>query len=275
MIGLGVAEATTALFVPGNRAERFAKAAASGADLVIIDLEDAVASEHKREAREATFRALTDPAVELSAAVRMNALASGGFEDLQMLAQLASAATGRLQAVLLPKAESVADIVALAEVVSDVPLIPLIETAAGVAVLDSLAQAPQVVRLAFGALDFGVDVDATSPIMLDYVRCALVLSSRAAGIAKPLDSPNPEFRDAGIVSHSAAAARALGFGGQLCIHPLQVPLVAGAFRPTAEEAAWAERVVATGEGGLRQVDGAMVDRPVFLRAIAILARSAS
>lgn len=274
MSAAAVATAATALFVPGNRSDRFGKAAATGADLVIIDLEDAVPAAHKDEARDAAFRALTG--TDLSAAIRINALDDGGAADLVMLSRLVSESPHRLRAVLLPKAEAAADVTAVAAAVAGTPIIPLVETAVGLASSDELARASQVVRLAFGALDFGVDVGATSPTMLDYARCALVVASRLAGLSAPLDSPNPEFRDEDVIRRGAQSARALGFGGQLCIHPLQIPIVAESFLPTDEELAWAERVIAAGDGaahvgGAVQVDGAMVDKPVLLRAQRILA----
>lgn len=110
--------------------------------------------------------------------------------------------------------------------------------------------------------------------MLDHARCALVLASRAGGLGPPLDSPNPEFRNENLIRSSATSARALGMGGQLCIHPNQVPIIADAFTPTRAEIAWARGVVEAGDNGAIAVNSAMVDRPVFLRAERILARAA-
>lgn len=269
------ASVTTALFVPGDRQERFEKAAAAGADLVVIDLEDAVAPAQKDVARQAASETLSPSGGGLAAAVRINAIAEGGIDDLRVLDRLAAAAPEQLRAVLVPKAESPGDLATVGSALPGIPLIPLIESAAGLRAVDELARVPGVVRLAFGALDLGVDLDATSPVLLDHARCAIVLSSRAAGLTKPLDSPHPGFRDLAPVRSSAVAARALGFGGQLCIHPSQVQIVADAFRPTSEEREWARRVIATGESGAAQVDGVMVDRPVLLRAQTILARAGS
>lgn len=266
-----IAAAATALFVPGHRPERFSKAIASGADLTIIDWEDAVPAGLKSGARRDTVAALSGPEATRAAAVRINAIDEGGRADLEALAAVPS---GRLLAVVVPKASSPREIRAVAAALPGVPVIPLVESAAGLAAAAELAALEPVVRLGFGALDFGFDVDATSPAMLDHARCALVLASRAAGIAPALDSPTPEFRDAGAVRRGAVSARALGMGGQLCIHPSQVPIVAAAFQPTPEEIAWAERVGGAEGDGATAVDGAMVDRPVVLRAQRILARAA-
>ncbi|MGB4137854.1 MAG: aldolase/citrate lyase family protein, partial [Microbacterium sp.] len=176
-----------------------------------------------------------------------------------------------LRAVLVPKAESAEELAAVAGALPGVPLVPLIETAAGLAACAAIARSPHVERLAFGALDFGADVAATSTTILDFARCRIVVESRAAGLPAPWDSPNPEFHDGDVVRQSARAARALGFGGQLCIHPSQVAVVAEAFHPTSDEIAWARRVIdIDGQGGAVQLDGTMVDRPVLLRAHAIL-----
>lgn len=217
-----------------------------------------------------TPKAAATEAGGMSAAVRINALDEGGRADLEVLATVVAQNASRLSAVMLPKAEDPSDVAAVADALGGTPVVALGETARGLAAAEALARTPNVVRLGFGALDFGVDVDATSPILLDHARCELVLASRRAEVAAPLDSPNPEFRDLHVIGERAAASRALGFGGQLCIHPAQVPIVAAAFRPSDEEIAWAERIVAVGAGSASQVDGSMVDRPVYLRAQSIL-----
>lgn len=265
------APVTTALFVPADRPDRFGKATASGADFVILDLEDAVTPSHKRRARDAVLEALS--LNNTKAAVRINPLDLGGEADLNMLNQLAPDALDRLRAVLLPKAEAVEDVASIVRSLPGIPIIPIIETAVGLTAIHEIAQCPQVERLAFGALDFGTDLSATSSVLLDFARCQIVVSSRAAGLRAPLDSPNPEFRNHDAVRIGARAARDLGFGGQLCIHPLQVAVVADAFRPTNEEVAWAHRMLSIGGlDDVAQIDGAMVDRPLLLRARAILQR---
>ncbi|OJU41274.1 MAG: hypothetical protein BGN97_16205 [Microbacterium sp. 69-10] len=268
-----IASATvrTALFVPGDRPDRFSSAAASGADLVILDLEDAVSTAAKSVARDAVLDSMS---AGLRAAVRINALDAGGRADLAMLTTITRDAAESLRAVILPKAESPEDIAEIAHGLPGVGIIALIESAVGIAACEAIARSPQVARLAFGALDFATDLGSSSRTILDFARCQIVVSSRVAGLAAPLDSPTPEFRRSEVVHAGATSARDLGFGGQLCIHPLQVPIVASAFRPTDDEIAWAQRVVrAQGDNGATQVDGAMVDRPVLLRAQAILERA--
>lgn len=261
--------ATTALFVPGDRPERFAKAVASGADIVIIDLEDAVAPEAKAAARVHVASAIGGG--EIVAMVRVNAASSAHFgEDLLALAGIAH--HPGLLGVMPAKVESTADLAHFADHprFAGVALVPLIESARGVRDADSIATASGVVRLAFGAIDFAVDVAAAhDDRFLDYARSRLVIASRASGIAAPLDSPATAIADPESVAESARLARGFGFSGKLCIHPAQVPHVRRAFLPTDAEVAWAERVTAAGAGAV-QLDGHMVDPPVVARAEHIL-----
>lgn len=262
--------AVTALFVPGHRPDRFARAAAAGADLVIVDLEDAVPLDRKAEALDAALVALTDPASDFAAAIRIDVAERGGLA--QAVSLMSSGA--RVAAVVVPKAEEASQLDSLvASLPPGTPLIPLVETARGVRNAAGLAAAANVERLAFGAYDFIADTSASGTVLLDHARCELVLASRAAGIAAPLDSPIAEFRDAEAVRKSAEHARTLGFGGKLCIHPDQVAVVATAFAPTAEEVEWARRILDATVTGVGQLDGVMVDRPIQLRAQSILGRS--
>lgn len=278
-----VASAVTALFVPGDRPERFAKAAASGADVVIIDLEDAVHPDAKDAARQNAVDALKDGS--LGALVRINAIGSPAHEqDVAALLETDDGVRGLL-GVLLPKAEvptAAAEVPTAAAVLGDqlaargLAFVPIIESAAGLLAAPSLAAAPGVTRLAFGALDYALDISAgADDRYIDHARSAIVVASRARGIAAPLDSPSAEFRDAAAVRASADLARGFGFGGKLCIHPAQIAPVAEAFRPTPEEVAFAqavrEAVDAAGSAWAVQVNGAMVDRPVIERAERVLA----
>ncbi len=267
-----LARATTALFVPGNRPERFPKASQSGADVVIVDLEDAVAAGDKDRAREAVIASINQG---LRAAIRINGLLQGGERDLRAIAQLDPRSRGNLEGVVLPKAEEAQEVELVATVVTGAPVMALVESAAGLAASATLAASPAVVRLGFGALDFGADVGSADRTVLDHARASLVITSRATRIAPPIDSPTPEFQHAETVRREALRSRTLGFGGQLCIHPSQVEIVAKAFLPTDDELAWARRVMATQARGVAVVDGAMVDRPVLLRAEAILRRYAA
>ena len=163
----------------------------------------------------------------------------------------------------------------MAEAVTALPaglaIVALIESARGLVNAKEIAAVPGVTRLGFGAVDFGVDVDATHERVLDYARAQIVIASSAAEIAAPVDSPSLSIKDGEVVSAEALRAREFGFGGKLCIHPAQVELVHSAFAPTAEQVAWAQKVIGL-EGGASQLDGVMIDKPVVDRAKRILSR---
>ncbi|NHF74474.1 HpcH/HpaI aldolase/citrate lyase family protein [Paracoccus xiamenensis] len=250
------------LFVPANRPERFEKAAASGTDAVILDLEDAVAADAKDAARQALRKDFTD----LPVIVRINAIGTPPHAaDLQAIAAL------RPAAVILPKAEDAVSVQHVAEA-AGVPVIALIESAHGLANSRQIAATPGVVRLAFGSIDFCADLGCNHlrDVLLP-ARFELVLASRLAGIAAPIDGVTAQLDDPEVTRDDAAHARALGMTGKLCIHPKQIPEVMRAFAPSAAEIDWARRVVASGDGAV-SVDGAMVDEPVRIRARAILAQ---
>jgi citrate lyase subunit beta/citryl-CoA lyase len=156
---------------------------------------------------------------------------------------------------------------------NELAFVPLIESALGVVHALEIASIDAVTRLAFGAIDFALDIDADGgDRFLDHARAQLVLVSRAAGVAAPLDSPSVEIKDVAMIAESARTARNFGFGGKLCIHPVQLAPVAGAFTPTEAEIRWAESVVGA-EGAAAQIAGQMVDRPVIERAKKILTRA--
>lgn len=275
-MGLG---ARAALFVPATRADRIPKALASGADVVIVDLEDAVAPQDKDSARAALDVALAHQHRASAAAssagpalwVRVNAGAPWSDQDLALCARHAA-----VQAVVVPKAESAQQMQAAFEACGCKPLLALIETAEGYARRDELASHPAVKRLAFGSIDFQLDlgISGEGDALLVF-RSGLVLASRLAGLPAPLDGVTVEVADPRVVAADAARARALGFGGKLCIHPQQVGPVNAAFSPSPAEIEWAQRVVAACEasaGAAVAVDGKMIDRPVLLRAQALLAQ---
>lgn len=234
---------------------------ASGADAVILDLEDAVAAEAKDAARAALAKDFTD----LPVILRINAHGTPWHD-----ADVAAAAALRPAAVILPKAE---DAAVTAEVAArlGLPVIALVESAIGLARARAIAQAPGVLRLAFGSVDFCADLGcAHLREVLLPARSELVLASRLAGIAAPIDGVTVQLDDLAISHEDALHARALGMTGKLCIHPRQVAEVRRAFAPTPAELDWARRVIASGDGAV-SVDGAMVDEPVRIRARAILA----
>ena len=252
---------------------------ASGADAVIVDLEDAVAPQDKDSARAAWDQALahqhrasaTAPSSGPALWVRVNTGAPWSDQDLALCARHAA-----VQAVVVPKAESAQQMQAAFEACGRKPLVALIETAEGYARRDDVASHPAVKRLAFGSIDFQLDlgISGEGDALLVF-RSGLVLASRLAGLPAPLDGVTVEVANPEVVAADAARARALGFGGKLCIHPQQVGPVNAAFSPSPAEIEWAQRVVAACEasaGAAVAVDGKMVDRPVLLRAQALLAQ---
>jgi len=256
------------LFVPGNRPERFAKACDSGADAVILDLEDAVAPEDKARARDAVADWLRPG---LPVVLRINGVESPWFaEDSALAAQPGVAA------VMLPKAERAEEVAALlAQGCRKV--LALVETAAGFENARALARTSGVQRLVFGSIDFQLDlgIDGEQEELLMF-RSGLVLASRLAGLPRPVDGVSTALDDTAVIATDATRARRLGFGGKLCIHPRQVQAVNAAFSPSQEAVLWARRVLAAAAasaGAAVAVDGKMVDRPVILRAQAVLAEA--
>ena len=259
--------ATTFLFVPGDRPERFEKAFCSGADAIIIDLEDAVGPADKVTALANTRTALSGESLpdDFAALVRIN--------DVSDVEQLAAGPLDRLLGIVIPKTESAGVIDAVCALLpANTPVIALIETARGVSHALSIADHPRVSRLAFGAIDFAADVDATAELVFDVARAGLVIASRSAGKPGPIESPTPRFDDTVFVEAEARRARELGFTAKLCIHPAQIGPVNSGFAPTEAEIKWATSIVSL-EGGAVQLDGAMVDKPVVDRAMAILERA--
>ena len=263
----------TALFVPATRPERIPKALVTGADVVIVDLEDAVAESQKLEARTNLEAFLADNP-QARVLVRVNAATHlQHVEDLAVCARHANVA-----GVLLPKAESATQVTRAAA--CGKPIWPIVESARGLADLAEIAAAEGVERLSFGALDLGLDLGIASGTagaerILDQARYALLLQSRLAGLAAPLDSVFPDFKNLQGLAETTAAARDMGFGGLLCIHPSQVAVVHETLMPNAEELAWAQRVLAAGASGegVFVVDGQMVDAPVVGRARRLLQRA--
>lgn len=258
------------LFVPGNRGDRFDKAFDSGADAVVIDLEDAVAPGQKQAARSALAEwHAAGPAHHARLVVRINEEASDWFEaDLALLRTLGPCT------VMLPKAESGAQIArVLAALPAGTQVIALVESARGVVAVDAIAASAGVQRLAFGTLDYALDLGlADDPRGLLYPASRIALASRAAGLPPPIAGVTAAFDDEAALREDFGLARACGFGAKLCIHPRQVAPVHAMLAPTPEQRDWAARVLAAADGatGAVQVDGKMVDRPVLLMASAIL-----
>ena len=265
------------LFVPANRPERYAKALASGAGAVIIDLEDAIAPDDKPAAcaqLEAGFAGIP-MADRARLLVRINASGTKWHSaDLALAGKLAHLG---LAGVVLPKAESPDQLAHLAASVGQAcALLPMIETAAGLEAVNQIARSPQVARMLFGNLDFQADLGmACGPdeAELQPVRMALVMASRSAGLARPVDGVTAATGDLEQVQKDAERSRRAGFGARLCIHPAQVAVVNAALAPTAAELDWAQRVLQASrdtQSGVFTLDGRMVDAPVLLLARRIL-----
>jgi citrate lyase subunit beta/citryl-CoA lyase len=260
----------TLLFVPGDRPERFEKAAASGAHEIILDLEDAVAVAEKEAARRGVDQWLADGG---KAIVRINGVGTPWYEaDVAMLERHKNVT------VMLPKAEAAS----VARTINALPgrkLVALVETVAGYMELREVAGSPGVERIAFGSVDFSSEsgiVDEGEA--LTSVRTAIVLASCHAGLHEPIDGVSLEFNDAARITSDGLRSRQLGFGGKLCIHPKQVAPVNAAFMPSQAEREWAQRVMAAFDasgGAATAVDGKMIDKPVVDRARRIAAATAT
>jgi len=266
----------TYLFVPGNRPERFAKALASGADAIVLDLEDAVAPAAKDEAREAVARWAADlPGDEARSriVVRVNEAGTPAFDaDVQLLRAAA------LPLVMLPKAESAAQVLAVEQALPGAQVLALIESARGIAAAHEVAAAPAVQRLVFGTLDYALDLDldiAEHADGLAHAASVIAIASRVAGLPPPVAGVTPQLDDDARLRGDVAWARRHGFGAKLCIHPRQVAAVHDALAPSPAALEWARRVIAADADspGAAQLDGRMIDRPVVLQAQRTLQRA--
>ena len=267
------------LFVPGDRTERFAKAAASGADAVIIDLEDSVAPAQKPLARDAIADLSWGHAATLF--IRVNPLATPDFLlDMQSIAAL------RPYGILLPKAEGAASIATAAAALDAAGcgatlILPIAtETPLGLFRLDSYTTvADRLCGLTWGAEDLPAAIGATTARTPDgrltppyeLVRALALFAAHAAGVAA-VETVFPALRDPDALRDYAAQARRDGFTGMMALHPDQVPVINAAFAATETEVAWAERVIAAfADGkGVVEMDGRMLDQPHLKQARAIL-----
>jgi citrate lyase subunit beta/citryl-CoA lyase len=267
------------LFVPGDRPDRMEKALGSGADALILDLEDSVATAGKPEAREAvrSFVARPQP---LTLVVRVNPLGSPFIDDDLKALQGTSA-----DAIMLPKAEGAASIRAVAGR-TDLPILPIAtETPAAIFQLGSYGEvAERLIGLTWGAEDLPAAIGAstarepdghyTAP--LETVRALALFGAHAAGVAA-IETVYPAFRDSvGLAAYAARGARD-GFTGMMAIHPDQVAFINAAFTPSEAEVAAARVIVAAFAAqpgaGVLAVEGRMVDAPHLLQARRLLERA--
>jgi citrate lyase subunit beta/citryl-CoA lyase len=260
-----VAFPLTWLYVPGDRPHVVTKALASGADVVVIDLEDAVAPDRKAYARAAAAELLSDPQ-PAPVHVRVNAL-DGPFAaaDLTALASLPG-----LSGLRLPKVSAPGQVVRIAELHSGPPLYALLESALAVEHAYAIATAhPALHGIALGEADLRADLGVRHDAGLDWSRSRVVVAARAAGLPPPPQSVHPDTRDLDGLTASCAHGRTLGFLGRAAIHPRQLPVIERAYLPSEEELEHAETIIkaATGDQGAQALpNGAFIDAAVVAAA---------
>lgn len=261
------------LFCPGDRPERFAKAA-EAADLAVLDLEDGVSAPNKDAAREAVCAFL---AAGGRAAVRPNLPTTDrGRADIAALA----AAGARL--MLLPKTESANEIAAVAAQ-TDALLIASIETARGTLAMEAICAHPAVAAISWGPYDLAADMgaqavrDAAGALLSPFAHVRDRLLVVAAAFGKlPIDTVTAELRDPAVITSDAAAGAMLGFRAKFAIHPAQVAPIRAAYAPPEDQVARARRMLdQAGQGGAALFEGEMVDEPMLRRARRILAAHAA
>jgi len=262
------------LFVPGTRPERFQKALDSGADAVILDLEDAVPVAEKELARNAIRSAWPSFSKEQKGrlVIRSNSPGSQFYSADLILAQELD-----ITSILIPKSESLDQMNGAALLLPNTAIIPMIETALGLDHLREIANSNQVIRLALGNIDLQADLGMAcdaDETELQTARFQIVLASRLAAIAPPIDGVTQSTDNIEQITHDAKRAKRMGFGAKLCIHPKQLAIVQAAFMPSQEDLVWAKRVIEAdkaSKGGAVKLDGRMIDRPVVVLAQRTLA----
>lgn len=264
----------TWLFVPATKLTLIAKAFASGADAVIVDLEDTVALEDKAQAREDLLEYFSD---ESSASVwlRINKAGSAQFDrDIELCRQLPN-----LAGIILAKAEQHADI-EQAHSATGLPIIALIESALGLYQLEAIAKATGLAAFSYGFLDLcndlGVQVGTpAADIIASQIRYQLILTSAVHQLAAPIDTIYPDFKDSEGLTERVKLWSQMGMSGMLCIHPKQVAVVSTALQPTDNEIEFAKEVIAEyerSEKAVFKIKGQMIDAPVIQRCYRILGR---
>ena len=259
--------ARSLLYVPGDRPDRVAKALASAADAVIVDLEDSVGADRKASAREVVggLGALPGrPGVQRW--VRIGAGVDGRLD-------LATAAGAAIDGVVLAKCESVAWIDEVAAGAPDVQLALLVESAVGLRDVHHLAAHPRVRRLHLGEVDLVADLGGRPPadhLLVQHARIEVVIASAAAGLDPPVGGVHVAIDDLDALAVSSDVLRQLGFGGRAIVHPTHIAGTNAAFSPSAAELAWADDVLARAaadpHGAQRAADGSMIDEAVLRRA---------
>ncbi|MET4921519.1 CoA ester lyase [Streptomyces sp. PSRA5] len=252
----------TWLYVPGDRPDVVQKALASGADAVIVDLEDAVAADRREYARAATAELLASRAPGPTPPVHVRI---AGESDIPSLAGLPG-----LAGLRLPKVTRASDIHRVAATAPDTPLYALLECALAIENAHAIAAAHPAVRgVALGEADLRADLGVRGDAGLDWPRSRVVVAARAAGLPAPVQSVFPDVRDLEGLAASCAHGRSLGFFGRSAIHPRQLPVIERAYLPTAREVESAAEIVeaaAKDAGALALADGRFVDAAIVAAA---------
>ncbi|WP_436928046.1 HpcH/HpaI aldolase/citrate lyase family protein [Halosimplex amylolyticum] len=272
------------LFSPGDQPELMRKAPTTGADAVVFDLEDAVVPGRKAEARDAVRGVLTDLDADCEVCVRVQPPGRGASDDLEGILD-EGAARAALDALVLPKANDAGDVEELADLAAerdaDLPILALVETAAGILHAEAIAAARPTDALIFGAEDLAADVGATRTeegTEVLHAREHVVLAASAAGV-DAIDTLHTDFEDEAGLRADTEFALELGYDGKLAVHPSQVGPINETFTPVPERVEWAERVLAAREEadaegrGVFAVDGEMVDAPLVAQAERVLERA--
>ncbi len=273
---ISISNSRSFLFVPGNRPERFLKAAESGADAVIIDLEDSVPLGAKSVARDLIAEQWTAlMATGAIVVVRANSPETDiGKEDLRILANLQG-----LHGVMIPKCESKETLQYVSRAMPQTSILPIIESAAGFVALSEIAAEANVSRLVVGHIDFLADTGmqcAEDQRELDTLRFNVAMFTRKYNLSPAIDGVTVSVDDAALIRNDTLRSVRFGFGGKLCIHPKQVAVVHETLAPSSQELDWAKRVlvaITDSQGAAVQLDGKMVDLPVVLQAQRLIERA--
>ena len=279
------------LFMPGDDLRKIAKAANLPADSLVMDLEDGVALSRKEAARQVVLDALLD----LDFGHRERLVRINPATSPLASADLRATVAGRPDGYVLPKVESAQDVLAVARFLDEVEqvngwplgsirLLAIVETALGVLNLREIAQScGRLDALAFGGEDLAGDTGAIRTRAgweILYARSAVVMAAAAYGL-QALDTIFVDLADVAGLAEECAFARGLGFVGKMAIHPRQVEVINRAFSPTQEEVAAAQRLIdaadahQTGDVGVFELDGKMVDMPMVRAARRVLERAGS
>ncbi len=273
-------KAKSFLFVPSIYPERFIKALQSGANQIIIDLEDSV-EEAKKEVGRKNIADFSSQCAENNDKflIRINETQSAEFQkDLSLISTIKE--SNSIVGIVLPKAQNYEDIDILSKF--ELPIIPIIESALGVENLDDIAKHPSVLALSFGSLDMTLDLNLQEGegknFILNSIRTQIVLKSVKYNLLSPINGVYPDIKNIDGLKEDLLFAKSMGFGGSLCIHPNQVVPINEVFSPSAQQIAWAKEILSLRKNSndiIFNHNGMMVDLPVIKKAEQILLDSNS